>query len=163
MPSTPTEGSNTAPAAPTVVKPAHDLRKFCTRPGFSASNKNAPTQAQDPNQTPTVTRGRRDKRLTHSKTVNQQRWKTFVVGIGKTPRLFLRCLLLVLFVFDRVVHAAFTPADSAALNTAVQACLVETNDGSCPIFAASNDATGHPYGAIGEWQTGNVTDMSQSK
>ena len=105
-----------------------------------------------------------DKSITHSKTVNQQRWKTFVVGRGRTPRLFVRCLLLVLFVFDGVVHAAFTPADSDALSTAVQACLAEgTGNGSCPIFAASNDATGHPYGAIGEWQTGAVTDMSQSK
>ena len=104
-----------------------------------------------------------DKSITHSKTVNQQRWKTFVVGRGRTPRLFVRCLLLVLFVFDAVVDAAFTPADRTALNTAVQACLQETPDGSCPIFAATNDATGHPYGAIGEWQTGAVTDMNGSK
>ena len=57
----------------------------------------------------------------------------------------------------------FTPANSAALKTAVTACLQETDDGTCPIFAASNDATGNPYGVIGKWQTGAVTSMYMSK
>ena len=114
------------------------------------------------------------KRLTHSKTVNQHGWKTFVVGRGRAPRWMACCFLLLAFVFDGVVDAAFTPANSAALQTAVGTCdntghcvggcLGEgTGDGACPLFAASKDATGHPYGAIGDWQTGNVTDMSQSK
>jgi hypothetical protein len=42
-------------------------------------------------------------------------------------------------------------------------CLGETPDGSCPIFAASNDATGNPYGVIGGWDVSLVTSMNNSK
>jgi len=72
-----------------------------------------------------------------------------------------------------VVQAVFTPADSAALKAAVGTCtygagctggcLGETRDGSCPIFAASNDATGNPYGVIGDWDVSLVTSMYKSK
>ena len=71
-----------------------------------------------------------------------------------------------------VVHAVFTPADSAALKAAVGTCiwsgctggcLGETTDGSCPIFIASDDGTGNPYGLIGDWDVSAVTDLSNSK
>jgi hypothetical protein len=79
-----------------------------------------------------------------------------------------------------VVRAVFTPVDSAALKAAVGTCtlndntnpwtypctggcLGETTDGSCPIFAASNDATGNPYGVIGNWDVSLVTSMYKSK
>jgi surface protein len=55
--------------------------------------------------------------------------------------------------------SAFQPANRAALKTAVDACLAETPDGSCPNFAASNDDTDNPYGLIGSWDTSQVTDM----
>jgi hypothetical protein len=55
--------------------------------------------------------------------------------------------------------SAFQPANRTALKTAVDACLAETPDGSCPIFADSNDATGNPYGVIGDWDTSQVTTM----
>ena len=69
--------------------------------------------------------------------------------------------------------AVFAPADKAALKAAVGTCtwqgctggcLGETpNDGSCPIFAATDDGTGNPYGVIGDWDVSAVTDMQQSK
>ena len=68
---------------------------------------------------------------------------------------------------------AFAPADLAALQAAVGTCtksgntypctggcLGETPDGSCPNFAASNDATGNPYGVIGDWDVSQVTDFT---
>jgi hypothetical protein len=78
------------------------------------------------------------------------------------------------------VQAAFTPVDSAALKAAVGTCtrtysngayvysctggcLGETTDGSCPTFAASNDATGNPYGVVGDWDVSAVTTMEKSK
>ena len=78
-------------------------------------------------------------------------------------------------------QAAFAPADTAALKAAVGTCsdgydfnsatgrfniictggcLGETPDGSCPLFAASNDATSNPYSVIGDWDVSRVTDMS---
>jgi hypothetical protein len=89
------------------------------------------------------------------------------------------CSLMVWFLFAStlltvdVVGAVFAPADRAALKAAVGSCtgsnvctggcLGETTDGSCPIFAASNDATGNPYGVIGDWNVSLVTSMSKSK
>ena len=75
-----------------------------------------------------------------------------------------------------MVGAVFAPADRAALKAAVGTCkpawhgggctggcLGETPDGSCPTFAASNDATGNPYGVIGSWDVSAVTSMESSK
>jgi hypothetical protein len=72
-----------------------------------------------------------------------------------------------------VVGAVFAPANRDALKAAVGTCtssgvctggcLGETADGSCPIFAASNDATGNPYGVIGDWDVSAVTSMVTSK
>jgi hypothetical protein len=60
------------------------------------------------------------------------------------------------------VQAAFTPADNAAFNSAKSSCLSETGDGSCSTFAASNDATGNPYGVIGDWDMSKVTSLAHS-
>jgi hypothetical protein len=82
-----------------------------------------------------------------------------------------------LAIMDKIgsgVQAVFAPANSAALKAAVGTCaygtwvctggcLGETPDGSCPIFAASNDATGNPYGVIGDWDVSAVTNMRGSK
>ena len=56
----------------------------------------------------------------------------------------------------------FAPVNSAALNAAVQSCLGETADGSCPSFAASNDATGNPYGVMGDWDVSRVTSLEET-
>ena len=61
----------------------------------------------------------------------------------------------------------FTPADgyqfgSGPLKDAITSCLSETGDGSCPTFAASNDATGNPYGVMGDWDVSRVTRMANS-
>ena len=70
------------------------------------------------------------------------------------------------------VQAAFAPANSTALKAAVGTCtysgactggcLGETTNGSCPIFAASDDGTGNPYGVMGDWIVSQVTSLSQS-
>jgi len=61
----------------------------------------------------------------------------------------------------------FTPADGnqwgkGPLKDAINYCLSETPDGSCPAFAASNDATGNPYGVMGDWDVSHVTSMQES-
>jgi len=85
-------------------------------------------------------------------------------------------LLLIGLITLTKTQAVFAPADTAALKAAVGSCTVnyntnpvtypctggclgETPDGSCPKFAASNDA-GNPYGVIGDWDVSEVTDMS---
>ena len=76
-------------------------------------------------------------------------------------------LIFVLFLNFYSVSAVFAPADRTALRAAVQSCLsettVETGDGSCPTFAASNDATGNPYGVMGDWDVSKVTSLDNSK
>ena len=75
-------------------------------------------------------------------------------------------LIFVLFLNFYSVSAVFAPADRTALRAAVQSCLsettVETGDGSCPTFAASNDATGNPYGVMGDWDVSKVTSLERS-
>jgi hypothetical protein len=89
------------------------------------------------------------------------------------------CTSMVLFLFAAtllmvdVVGAVFTPADRDALKAAVGTCslggtctggcLGERTDGFCPNFAASNDASGNPYGVIGDWDVSKVTKMDYSK
>jgi len=62
-----------------------------------------------------------------------------------------------------VVGAVFAPANRSALKAAVDTCLSETADGSCPIFAASNATLGNPYGVIGDWDVSAVTSMQESR
>ena len=72
---------------------------------------------------------------------------------------YVVCLTLLLsFLFDHGV-GSFAPANHGALKTAVNACISETGDGSCPIFAASKDATGNPYDIMGEWDISSVTSL----
>ena len=78
------------------------------------------------------------------------------------------------------MQAVFTPADRDALLVAVGTCsrtwsegswvysctggcLGETMDGSCPDFAAENDATGNPYGVMGDWDVSQVASFEESK
>jgi hypothetical protein len=56
----------------------------------------------------------------------------------------------------------FTPADKAALLAAVNSCLDETPDGTCPTFAASDATPGNPYGVMGDWDVSKVTNMQES-
>ena len=57
-------------------------------------------------------------------------------------------------------------AVSCHLQEAVNSCLEENDgnglgNGTCPIFAASNDTTtGRPYGVMSEWDVSRVTDFS---
>ena len=84
----------------------------------------------------------------------------FAAAAGHWNYYFIGFLLLAT---PHFANASFTPADKTALKTAVNACLSETGDGSCPIFAASNDITaGNPYGIIGTWNVSSVTDMNRS-
>ena len=96
-------------------------------------------------------------------------------GVGRrSGTLIVWFLFAATLVVVDVVRAVFAPVDSAALKAAVGTCssflfvctggcLGETTDGSCPIFAASNDATGNPYGVIGDWDVSLVTSMYKSK
>ena len=59
--------------------------------------------------------------------------------------------------------ACFTPANRRALKTAVDACLKETADGSCPTFSATKWNGADGYGTIGCWNTGQVKDMGYSQ
>ena len=73
-------------------------------------------------------------------------------------------------------QAVFKPNNHAELQAAVGTCgyssslsayictggcLGETGDGSCPIFAASNDATENPYGPISDWDISLVTSLNE--
>ena len=79
-----------------------------------------------------------------------------------------------------VVRAVFTPANVGDLKYAIGSCtlvtttspstctcsggcLGENATGSCPTFAASNDATGNPHGMMGDWDVSNVTSLKESK
>ena len=82
-------------------------------------------------------------------------------GIG---RFVLNPLMLMSLFWASMVSVVngFTPEDNAAFNSAKSSCLSETSDGSCPTFAASNDATGIPYGVIGDWDMSKVTSLQYS-
>ena len=80
----------------------------------------------------------------------------FAAAAGHWNYYFIGFLLLAT---PHFANAFFTPADRDALKTAVDACLSETGDGSCPNFAASNDNTDNPYGVIGTWDVSSVTNM----
>ena len=66
----------------------------------------------------------------------------------------------VIFLLLLSIVRSFTPVDRSALKmTAVDACILEIGDGS-PTFAASNDATGSPYGALSNWDVSKIVNMS---
>jgi hypothetical protein len=105
-------------------------------------------------------------------------------AVCRRRRYWANSSALVLFALVHVVccgidgsWAVFTPVDTAALKAAVGSCsgaetgdpanctggcLGETPDGSCPTFAASNDATGNPYGVMGDWGVSKVTSLKES-
>jgi hypothetical protein len=98
------------------------------------------------------------------------------VGGGHTGRTGHRrsCTSMLLFLFAAtllmmdVVGAVFAPDDGDAngngpLKNAIASCLSETADGSCTDFADSPDATGNPYGVMGDWDVSKVTGMQYSK
>ena len=68
--------------------------------------------------------------------------------------------LAYVFLVGGVAGAAFAPANSAALKTAVGSCLSESGSGTCPIFSASKDASGNSYNVMGEWDVSKVTSLS---
>ena len=81
-------------------------------------------------------------------------------------------LLVASLCMAEVVEAVFTPVGGASLKAAIGTCnndgciggcLGETPDGSCPIFAASNDTTGNPYGVIDDWNVAQVAQFDESK
>jgi surface protein len=62
-------------------------------------------------------------------------------------------LLIFLVVFvSGPAEAVFAPASHAELKAAVDACTVETSDGSCPIYGVTN-------GPIGDWDISRVTSL----
>ena len=77
-----------------------------------------------------------------------------------SPRIFLHqvcsfTLMLVLLFATRSAEAVFTPENRAALKSAVDTCVAETKDGSCPIYAGTNS-----NGEMDVWDVSKVTDMS---
>jgi hypothetical protein len=94
-------------------------------------------------------------------------------GVGGGVLSTLAMVALVGLVWGTVsVGAVVAPADRDALKAGVGSCsygvctggcLGETADGSCPTFAASNDATGNPYGVIGDLGVSSVISMYESK
>ena len=60
-------------------------------------------------------------------------------------------VFLIVFVSEST-SAVFTPANRLELKAAVDACTVETSDGSCPIYAATN-------GHISDWDISSVTSL----
>ena len=95
-------------------------------------------------------------------------------GGRRSYTLMVWCLLAATLLMVDVVQAVFAPADRAVLKAAVGSCtwqhgctggcLGETADGSCPIFAASTEATtGTSYGVIGAWDVSAVTSMQESR
>ena len=74
------------------------------------------------------------------------------------------CFVVLLCIVSRtVVEAVCTPSNRAELVLAVNACINETPDGSCPNFAAASNSNGCNGGGvngfIGLWDVSRVTDM----
>ena len=88
-------------------------------------------------------------------------------GIINTFQSLWICVAILLHMASKTTVEAFcTPVNGTDLTTAVNACLKETPDGSCPHFAASSDSPGCGHGGvngvIGDWDVSSVTDMSYS-
>ena len=77
--------------------------------------------------------------------------------------LFLKLSLTLFCTMLIGTQAVFTPANRDALKAAVDTCLSQTPDGSCPSFAATDATPGNPYGVIGAWDVSAVTTMHGSK
>ena len=88
-------------------------------------------------------------------------------GIINTFHSLWICVAILLHMASKTTVEAFcTPANSTSLQNAVNACLKETPDGSCPNFAASSDSigcgNGGVNGVIGDWDVSSVTDLGGS-
>ena len=88
-------------------------------------------------------------------------------GIINTFHSLWICVAILLHMASKTTVEAFcTPANGTSLQTAVNGCLKETPDGSCPYLAASSDSpgcgNGGVNGVIGDWDVSSVTDLSQS-
>ena len=96
-------------------------------------------------------------------TSNQNKFHNKKIWMKKliNPHSFLHqvcsfTLLVLLFLFaTRSAEAVFTPDNRDALKAAVDTCVAETKDGSCPIYAGTNS-----NGAMDVWDVSKVTDMS---
>jgi len=85
-------------------------------------------------------------------------------GIINTFQSLWICVAILLHMASKTTVEAFcTPVNGTDLTTAVNACLKETPDGSCPHFAASSDSpgcgNGGVNGVIGDWDVSSVTDL----
>ena len=88
-------------------------------------------------------------------------------GIINTFHSLWICVAILLHMASKTTVEAFcTPVNGTDLTTAVNACLKETPDGSCPYLAASSDSpgcgNGGVNGVIGDWDVSSVTDLSGS-
>ena len=88
-------------------------------------------------------------------------------GIINTFHSLWICVAILLHMASKTTVEAFcTPANVTSLQNAVNACLKETPDGSCPNLAASSDigmcGNGGVNGVIGDWDVSSVTDLSNS-
>ena len=73
----------------------------------------------------------------------------------------IECQTLACTALDCCRSPFFRPLGRQPLMKALCTCCKETPDGSCPLFAASNDiTTGHPYGLVGDWSLSKVTSLS---
>ena len=132
--------------------------------------------------------GCEDMKIGHEKKEEKLLFFSSIFSIGdreirscrRPPWYFVVMYLLVASLcLAEVVEAVFTPVGGAfyefgraslkaAIGTCnndgcIGGCLGETPDGSCPIFAASNDTTGHPYGVIDDWNVAQVAQFDESK
>ena len=74
------------------------------------------------------------------------------------------CFVVLLCIVSRtVVEAVCAPSNNADLKLAVNACILETADGSCPTFALASNSNGCNGGGvngfIGLWDVSQVTSM----
>ena len=88
-------------------------------------------------------------------------------GIMNTFHSLWICVAILLHMASKTTVEAFcTPANVTSLQNAVNACVKETPDGSCPNLAASSDSpgcgNGGVNGVIGDWDVSSVTDLTES-
>ena len=132
--------------------------------------------------------GCEDMKIGHEKKEEKLLFFSSIFSIGdreirscrRPPWYFVVMYLLVASLcLAEVVEAVFTPVGGAsyefgraslkaAIGTCnndgcIGGCLGETPDGSCPIFAASNDTTGNPYGVIDDWNVAQGAQFDESK
>ena len=68
--------------------------------------------------------------------------------------------ILVYSVLGLSANAAFAPENSGELRSALSKCVKQSPTGACPLFEASDDGTGKPYGPVSAWDISKVTSLS---